>query len=60
MKQIEVNKVIDFQKFNRFHLQLLICCIFIIVCDGYDMFMLGTIIPTLMEEWSIDSVAAGS
>ena len=60
MKQIDVNKVIDFQKFNRFHLQLLICCIFIIICDGYDMFMLGTIIPTLMGEWSIDSVAAGS
>ncbi|WP_244525394.1 aromatic acid/H+ symport family MFS transporter [Bacillus sp. 166amftsu] len=35
------------------------CCIFIIIVDGYDMFMLGAILPALMAEWGMDAVAAG-
>ncbi|MEI3614280.1 MFS transporter [Pseudogracilibacillus sp. SO30301A] len=59
MKEINVNNFIDNQNFKRFHLVLLISCIFIIVADGYDMFMLGAILPQLMEEWAMDSVTAG-
>ena len=59
MRQINVNDFIDRQKFNRFHLTLLLSCIFIIVVDGYDMFMLGTILPSLMKEWGISPVTAG-
>lgn len=59
LKQINVNDFIDSQKFNRFHLTLLLSCIFIIVVDGYDMFMLGTILPSLMKEWGISPVTAG-
>ncbi len=36
MRTIQVPEMIDEQKFNRFHLQILLCCIFIIICDGYD------------------------
>lgn len=60
IKKVNLNQFIDAQKFNRFHLKLLIACIFIIVVDGYDMFLLGTIIPALMDVWGIDSVTAGS
>lgn len=60
MQEININRFIDKQKFNRFHLTLLLACIFIIVVDGYDMFLLGTIIPALMDEWGIDHVTAGS
>lgn len=59
MKQINVNDFIDTQKFKRFHLGLLISCIFIIVVDGYDMFLLGAIMPALMEDWGIDPVTGG-
>ncbi|MCD1162808.1 MFS transporter [Peribacillus frigoritolerans] len=59
MRTIQVSEMIDEQKFNRFHLQILLCCIFIIICDGYDMFMLGTILPSLMAEWRITAVEAG-
>ena len=58
-QKINVNDFIDNQKFNRFHLMLLLSCIFIIICDGYDMFMLGTILPSLMQEWGMDAVSAG-
>lgn len=60
MAATDITKITDSLKFNRFHLQLLICCIFIIVCDGYDMFMLGAILPALMEEWAIDPLQAGA
>ena len=59
MKTIKVNDIILNSKFNRFHLQILLACIFIIVVDGYDMFMLGAILPPLMEEWNIPPVSAG-
>ncbi len=59
MRKININEFIDNQKFNRFHLSLLLACIFIIVADGYDMFMLGAILPSLMEEWGMDAITAG-
>ncbi|MFC9598361.1 hypothetical protein ACFTQL_10670 [Peribacillus butanolivorans] len=59
MRTIRVSEMIDKQKFNRFHLQILLSCIFIIICDGYDMFMLGAILPSLMTEWKITAVEAG-
>ncbi|MFP7414393.1 aromatic acid/H+ symport family MFS transporter [Priestia filamentosa] len=60
MKTITVSEIIEHQKFSRFHLKLLICCMFIIICDGYDMFMLGTIIPSLIQEWNISPIEAGA
>ncbi|WP_248930518.1 MFS transporter [Paenibacillus hamazuiensis] len=60
MKVINLQQIIDASKLNRFHLSLLLCCIFIIVCDGYDMFMLGAIIPALMKEWHITPIEAGA
>ena len=59
MNTVKVNEIILTSKFNRFHLQILLACIFIIVVDGYDMFMLGAILPPLMEEWNIPPVSAG-
>jgi len=59
MRKININDFIETQKFNRFHLMLLLSCIFIIVTDGYDMFMLGAILPSLMEEWGMDAITAG-
>jgi MFS transporter, AAHS family, benzoate transport protein len=59
-EKIYVNHLIDEQPLHRFHIRLLLMCIFIIVADGYDMFMLGTIIPSLMKEWGIGPVEAGA
>lgn len=59
MNKINVTNFFDSQKFNRFHLGLLLSCIFIIVVDGYDMFMLGAIMPSLMEDWGMDPVTGG-
>jgi AAHS family benzoate transporter-like MFS transporter len=55
MRQIDVHSVIENQNFNRFHTILIICCMFIIICDGYDMFMLGA--ETSSQQPTVLSVA---
>lgn len=52
--------VIQQAKFNRFHLILAAICFLLIVFDGYDVAIYGTITPTLMEAWGIDAVQAGT
>ncbi|WP_026684254.1 MFS transporter [Heyndrickxia coagulans] len=60
MNSVNIHAFIDKQRFNRFHLLLVVTCMFIIICDGYDMFMFGTILPSLMKEWKINAVVAGN
>ncbi|MFB5188777.1 aromatic acid/H+ symport family MFS transporter [Alicyclobacillus fastidiosus] len=47
-------------QFKRFHLLIVVLCTFMIMCDGYDLFMYGTIVPSLMQAWHISAVVAGS
>lgn len=60
MKKVDVKEIIDTSKFGRFHLNLLIALLFIVLCDGYDMFYLGNIIPSLIADWGITTVQAGA
>ena len=43
-----------------FILGLLICCCFIIVFDMFDLVIYSSVIPVIMEEWSISPVQAGA
>ncbi|WP_067930122.1 MFS transporter [Alicyclobacillus kakegawensis] len=60
MRTVNVDEVIGRARVNRFHWFLIICCTFMIMCDGYDLFMYGTIVPSLMKDWGISPVVAGS
>ena len=46
-RTINVNKWIDESKFNAFHTGLLLLCMFLIMFDGYDLFVYGAAVPTL-------------
>ncbi|ADU93897.1 MULTISPECIES: MFS transporter [Geobacillus] len=59
-REIHINHWIDEQPLNRFHISLLFMCMLIIIADGYDMFMFGAIVPSLMKEWGIGPVEAGA
>ncbi|MDQ1005302.1 AAHS family benzoate transporter-like MFS transporter [Neobacillus niacini] len=59
MRTIDVGKIIDESKVNRFHLGVLFWCSFIIIFDGYDIVVYGSVVPILMEEWSITALQAG-
>ena len=44
---------------NKFHLALLAYCSFIMFFDGYDLIVYGSVLPTLMKEWSLGPDQAG-
>lgn len=60
MSKINITDVVNEGKFNRFHMGLLICCCLIIVFDMFDLVIYSSIVPIIMEEWSISPVEAGA
>ncbi|MFE4428836.1 MFS transporter [Peribacillus butanolivorans] len=60
MASINTTEVISNSKFNRFHFGLLAWCFIIILFDGYDLVVYGTVVPVLTEEWNLTSVEAGA
>src|SRR4051794_40371257 len=60
MNSINVRSFVDESKFNRFHGLVVFWCAFILVFDGFDLVVYGTIVPTLMEEWSLTGIQAGA
>jgi AAHS family benzoate transporter-like MFS transporter len=60
LRTININRTIDESKFNRFHAQILFWCAFIIMFDGFDLVVYGTIVPVLMKEWHLTPIQAGT
>ena len=60
MSSVNVAKMIDESKFNRFHGVVLFWCAFTIIFDGYDLVIYGSVLPSLMEEWSLTPNQAGT
>ncbi|KAA9023797.1 MFS transporter [Niallia endozanthoxylica] len=60
MNSINVREFVDESKFNRFHGLVVFWCFFILVFDGFDLVVYGTIVPALMEEWSLTGIQAGA
>ncbi|MGO9117027.1 MAG: MFS transporter [Desulfomonilaceae bacterium] len=59
MRTIQVNQVVDESKYNSFHLRVVVLCLFVIICDGYDLVVYGTVVPVLMRDWNLTPVLAG-
>lgn len=59
MQRIDVHKLVDEARFNRFHLKVLVWCLLIIIIDGYDIAVAGTALPSIMKEMGVDASTAG-
>lgn len=59
MAPIDVHKLADEARFNRFHLKVLLWCLAIIIIDGYDIAVAGTALPSIMSEMGVDASTAG-
>jgi MFS transporter, AAHS family, benzoate transport protein len=57
---VNVFKVIDESKFNRFQGSVLFWCAFIMIFDGYDLVVYGSVLPVLMKEWALTATQAGT
>ncbi|WP_025918360.1 aromatic acid/H+ symport family MFS transporter [Herminiimonas sp. CN] len=60
MRQVDVHRLIDEAKFNRFHWVLLFWCALVIIFDGYDLVIYGVVLPKLMAEWGLSPLQAGA
>ncbi|MFF0815014.1 MFS transporter [Rhodococcus sp. NPDC003318] len=60
MEKIDLTGFIQNARFNRFHLKLALVGFVLIVCDGYDVAVYGTITPSLMAAWNMPAVEAGA
>lgn len=59
MNQKNAIEIASTAPLGKFHYGLLFWCSFIMLFDGYDLVIYGSVVPRLMEQWSIPPVQAG-
>lgn len=60
MRNIDVNDAIDNAPFGAFQWAVVALCALLLVVDGYDVFVAGTVLPTLIAEWGLSKPQAGA
>ncbi|NRP74497.1 4-hydroxybenzoate transporter PcaK [Ensifer psoraleae] len=60
MRNIDVNEAIDNTPFGPFQWTVVALCGLLLVVDGYDVFVAGTVLPTLIAEWGLSKPQAGA
>ena len=60
MRTIDVNEAIDNNPVGSFQWTVVGLCALLLVVDGYDVFVAGTVLPTLMAEWQLSKPEAGA
>src|SRR5262245_58247341 len=60
MRSIDVNEAIDIRPFGSFQWRVVGLCALFLVVDGYDVFVAGTVLPTLMADWGLSKPEAGA
>lgn len=52
LDEIEVQSYIDSRSFSFFQWKVLALCFFVLVLDGFDVVIMGSIAPALLQDWS--------
>ncbi|WP_111430972.1 MFS transporter [Rhodobacteraceae bacterium DSL-40] len=60
MRNIDVGEAIDQGPFGSFQWMVVALCGALLVIDGYDVFVAGTVLPTLIAEWGLTKPQAGA
>jgi MFS transporter, AAHS family, benzoate transport protein len=55
----KVKQVIAKSDVKRFHIILMLLCMFIVLTEGYDLVIYGAIKGQIIESWGMDKVTAG-
>lgn len=59
MQKVNAVRLIDQVPLNKHHKILVFWCAIIMLFDGYDLVIYGSVLPHLMTEWQISSQTAG-
>ncbi len=57
---ISVDSFLDSLKFNRFHLTILILCTVLTAIDGYELYIVGWVLPDLAQDFGVSRTAITS
>lgn len=60
MRDIDVSEAIDQGPFGSFQWMVVALCGALLIVDGYDVFVAGTVLPTLIAEWGLTKPQAGA
>lgn len=60
MRQIDVHTFIDGARFTRFHWMVMALCALLLIFDGYDLFIYGVVLPSIMQQWALTPLQAGA
>ena len=59
-RPIDVDTFLDGLKFNRFHLIVLILCTALAAIDGYELYVVGWVLPVLAKDFGVATTAITS
>ena len=59
MMNQQIKEAVGNSKLNRFHILLTLICMFVVLTEGYDLVIYGSIKGQIIAEWGIDKVTAG-
>lgn len=59
-RAIDVDSFLDGLKFSRFHLIILILCTFLAAIDGYEIYVVGWVLPDLARDFGVPTTAITS
>ena len=59
MARINISKVIDKSKFNKYFLTITLLCTLALALDGYDIGIYGPTLPSIMNELGLNTVHVG-
>ena len=60
MRTIDVGQAMDQSPFGRFQWMVVALCGALLIVDGYDVFVAGRVLPTLIKEWGLTKPQAGA
>lgn len=60
MGVVNASQIIDEAKFSKFHLKIIAACALLLIVDGYDVFIYGVVLPSLMQDWQLTAPEAGA
>lgn len=59
-RPIDVDSFLDGLKFNRFHLSVLVLCTILTAIDGYELYIVGWVLPDLASDFGVSRTAITS
>jgi MFS family permease len=59
-RAIDVDGFLDGLKFNRFHLLVLVLCTLLTAIDGYELYVVGWVLPVLAKDFGVAPTAITS